>query len=73
MPLIPELGGRVRRISEFKANLVLKISSRTVRAVILRNTVSINRKNVACQCTVDLSSPGEFMVDTSGPSEQQKS
>jgi hypothetical protein len=32
MPLIPELGGRGRRISEFKASLVYKVSSRTARA-----------------------------------------
>jgi hypothetical protein len=40
-PLIPELGrgGRGRRISEFEASLVYKLSSRTARAI-QRNTVS---------------------------------
>jgi hypothetical protein len=32
MPLIPDLGGRDRRISEFKASLVYKVTSRTARA-----------------------------------------
>jgi hypothetical protein len=36
------LGGRGRRISEFKASLVYKVSSRTARAV-ERNPVSKNR------------------------------
>jgi hypothetical protein len=31
-PLIPALGGRGRRISEFEASLVYKVSSRTARA-----------------------------------------
>jgi hypothetical protein len=31
-PLIPALGGRGRWISEFKASLVYKVSSRTARA-----------------------------------------
>ena len=39
MPLIPHLGGRDRRISEFEASLVYKVSSRTDRAT-QRNPVS---------------------------------
>jgi hypothetical protein len=31
-PLIPALGGRGRRISEFEASLVYRVSSRTARA-----------------------------------------
>jgi hypothetical protein len=38
------LGGRGRRISEFKANLVYKVSSRTARAI-QRNPVSKNKQN----------------------------
>jgi hypothetical protein len=37
------LGGRGRRISEFKASLVYRVSSRTPRAT-QRNPVSKNRK-----------------------------
>jgi hypothetical protein len=37
------LGGRGRQISEFKASLVYKVSSRTARAT-RRNPVSKNRK-----------------------------
>jgi hypothetical protein len=37
------LGGRGRRISEFKASLVYKVSSRTARAT-QRNPVSKNQK-----------------------------
>jgi hypothetical protein len=37
------LGGRVRRISEFEASLVYKVSSRTARAI-QRNPVSKNKK-----------------------------
>jgi hypothetical protein len=33
MPLIPALGSRGRQISEFKASLVYKVSSRTARAI----------------------------------------
>jgi hypothetical protein len=34
MPLIPELGGgRSRKISEFKASLVYRVSFRTARAM----------------------------------------
>jgi hypothetical protein len=36
------LGGRVRQISEFKASLVYKVSSRTARAI-QRNPVSKNQ------------------------------
>jgi hypothetical protein len=43
MPLIPALGGRGRRISEFKASLVYRVSSRTARAI-QRNPVSKNQK-----------------------------
>jgi hypothetical protein len=39
MPLIPALGGRCGRISEFEANLVYRVSSRTARAT-QRNPVS---------------------------------
>jgi hypothetical protein len=42
MPLIPALGGRDRRISEFEASLVYKVSSRTARAI-QRNPVSKNQ------------------------------
>jgi hypothetical protein len=45
-PLIPALGlgrGRGRRISEFEASLVYKVSSRTARAI-QRNPVSKNKK-----------------------------
>jgi hypothetical protein len=38
------LGGRGRRISEFKASLVYRVSSRTARAI-QRNPVSENQKN----------------------------
>jgi hypothetical protein len=38
------LGGRGRRISEFKASLVYKVSSRTARAL-QRNPVSKNKTN----------------------------
>jgi hypothetical protein len=38
------LGGRGRRISEFEASLVYKVSSRTVRAT-QRNPVSEKNKN----------------------------
>jgi hypothetical protein len=37
------LGGRGRQISEFKASLVYKVSSRTARAI-QRNHVSKNKK-----------------------------
>jgi hypothetical protein len=37
------LGGRGRRISEFEASLVYKVSSRTTRAI-QRNPVSKNQK-----------------------------
>jgi hypothetical protein len=37
------LGGRGRRISEFEASLVYKVSSRTARAI-QRNPVSKNQK-----------------------------
>ena len=38
-PLIQHSGGRVRRISEFEASLVYKVSSRIARAI-QRNPVS---------------------------------
>ena len=38
-----DLGGRGRRISEFEASLVYKVSSRTARAT-QRNPVSKNKK-----------------------------
>jgi hypothetical protein len=37
------LGGRGRRISEFEASLVYRVSSRTARAI-QRNPVSKNKK-----------------------------
>jgi hypothetical protein len=43
-PLIPALGGRGRRISEFEASLVYKVSSRTARAI-QRNPVSETKQN----------------------------
>jgi hypothetical protein len=42
-PLIPSLRGRGRQISEFKASLVYKVSSRTARAI-QKNPVSKNKK-----------------------------
>jgi hypothetical protein len=42
-PLIPALGGRGRRISEFKTSLVYRVSSRTARAT-QRNPVSKNKQ-----------------------------
>ena len=56
MPLIPALGGRGRLISEFKASLVYRVSSRTTRAT-QRYPVSTNnnkRKYLA-------SGPGGFV------------
>jgi hypothetical protein len=44
MPLIPGLGSRGRRISEFEASLVYKVSSRTARAI-QGNPVSKKQKN----------------------------
>jgi hypothetical protein len=41
------LGGRGRRISEFEANLVYKVSSRTARAI-QRNPVSKKTKKKVC-------------------------
>jgi hypothetical protein len=43
MPLIPHLGGRDRRISEFEASLVYKVSFRTAKTI-QRNPVSKNQK-----------------------------
>jgi hypothetical protein len=43
MPLISALGGRDRRISEFEASLVYRVSSRTSRAT-QRNPVSKRQK-----------------------------
>jgi hypothetical protein len=40
------LGGRGRRISEFKASLVYKVSARTARAI-QRNPVSKNKQTTA--------------------------
>jgi hypothetical protein len=46
MPLIPALGGRGRRISEFEASLVYKVSSRTARAIQRKNKKqNKNKKN----------------------------
>jgi hypothetical protein len=42
-PLIPALGGRGSRISDFKASLVYRVSARTVRAT-QRNPVSKKQK-----------------------------
>jgi hypothetical protein len=42
-PLIPALEGRDRRISEFEASLINRVSSRTARAT-QRNPVSKNQK-----------------------------
>jgi hypothetical protein len=42
-PLNPHLGGRGRKISEFKANLVYRVSSRTSRDT-QRNPVSKTKK-----------------------------
>jgi hypothetical protein len=43
MPLTQYLGGRGRRISEFKASLVYRVSSRTARAT-QRNPVSKRKR-----------------------------
>jgi hypothetical protein len=48
MPLIQHSGGRGRRISEFEASLVYKVSSRTARAT-QRNPVSKKKFLVWCQ------------------------
>jgi hypothetical protein len=42
MPLIPGLGDRDRRISEFEAGLVYRVSSKTARAT-QRSPVSKNK------------------------------
>jgi hypothetical protein len=47
------LGGRGRRISEFKASLVYKVSSRTARAT-QRNPVSKNQKKKKEMVSPDL-------------------
>jgi hypothetical protein len=43
--LIPALGGRGRRISEFEANLVYKVSSRTARATKKKTCLEKQNKN----------------------------
>jgi hypothetical protein len=43
-PIIPALGRQSRQISEFKASLVYKVSSRTARAI-QRNPVSKKQTN----------------------------
>jgi hypothetical protein len=43
MPLMPALGTQGRQISEFRASLVYRVSSRTARAI-QRNHVSKNQK-----------------------------
>jgi hypothetical protein len=43
------LGGRGRRISEFEASLVYRVSSRTARAI-QRNPVSKKKRVCACVC-----------------------
>ena len=48
MPLIPHLGGRGRQISEFKASLVYRVSSRTARAT-QRNFIFKNNKTKMAQ------------------------
>jgi hypothetical protein len=45
MPLIPELEGRGRQISEFKASLVYRVSFRTSKGT-QRNPVSINKNKI---------------------------
>jgi hypothetical protein len=47
------LGGRGRRISEFEASLVYRVSSRTVRAT-QRNPVSKNKKQTNKKAKGDL-------------------
>jgi hypothetical protein len=49
MPFIQHLGGRGRRISEFKAHLVYRVSSRTAKDT-QRNPVS---KNKTTKNTID--------------------
>jgi hypothetical protein len=43
MPLIPDLEGRSRQISEFEASLVYRVNSRTARAI-QRNPILKNQK-----------------------------
>jgi hypothetical protein len=50
MPLIPALGRQRKQISEFKASLVYKVSSRTARAI-QRNPVSKKKKKTTNQPT----------------------
>jgi hypothetical protein len=47
------LGGRGRQISEFKASLVYRVSSRTARAI-QRNPVSKNKNKQQQQKKIDL-------------------
>ena len=51
MPLIPALGRQRRRISEFEASLVYRVSSRTARAT-QRNPVSKNITKQQKTCIV---------------------
>jgi hypothetical protein len=44
-PLIPDLGGRGRQISEFEASLVYKVSSRTAKATQRNPVLKKNQKN----------------------------
>jgi hypothetical protein len=43
MPLIPALGSRSRRISEFKASLVYRVSSRKARATLFQKNKNKNK------------------------------
>jgi hypothetical protein len=46
--LSQNLGGRGRRISEFEASLVYKVSSRTARAIqsLEKNKTKLNKKSI---------------------------
>jgi hypothetical protein len=59
------LGGRSRWISEFKASLVYKVSSRTARAI-QRNPVSKKQKTKRILEIINPRLVGPFVLTTSG-------
>jgi hypothetical protein len=66
MPLTQHLGGRGRRISEFKTSLVYKVSSRTARAT-QRNPVSEKKKernNTGRLGFIGLQDTNPFVINT---------
>jgi hypothetical protein len=67
MPLIPaHSGGRGRQISEFEANLVYRVSSRTARAI-QRNPVSKNKTTT----TKTKTNKQKSFLSVDNPSENQ--